>query len=102
LECTACGNSVTVVNGDSEFDVCAIHGGLVRYCSDCGYATVWSRPNGASGAAAERRRAQESQKPARRSAQVEPLPLQSTRGAELPNAGDPEVLHGGEAFVRPK
>lgn len=54
LECTACGSSVTVLNGDYEFDVCAIHGGLVRYCSECGYVTVWSRPDGTGGA--ERKR----------------------------------------------
>jgi hypothetical protein len=35
---------VTLLNGDYEFDVCTIHGGLVRYCTDCGFATVWKRP----------------------------------------------------------
>jgi len=44
LECGSCGETVTLPNGDYEFDVCAIHGGLVRYCRDCGYATVWKRP----------------------------------------------------------
>jgi len=44
LECGSCGETVTLLNGDYEFDVCAIHGGLVRYCKDCGYATVWKRP----------------------------------------------------------
>jgi hypothetical protein len=44
LECGSCGDTVTLLNGDYEFDVCAIHGGLVRYCTDCGYATVWKRP----------------------------------------------------------
>jgi len=44
LECASCGETVTLLNGDYEFDVCAIHGGLVRYCTDCGYATVWKRP----------------------------------------------------------
>ncbi|HET7108512.1 MAG TPA: PilZ domain-containing protein [Candidatus Acidoferrum sp.] len=44
LECGSCGESVTLLNGDYEFDVCAIHGGLVRYCPDCGFATVWKRP----------------------------------------------------------
>ncbi len=44
LECGSCGETVTLLNGDYEFDVCAIHGGLVRYCTDCGYATVWKRP----------------------------------------------------------
>jgi hypothetical protein len=44
LECGSCGESLTVLNGDYEFDVCAIHGGLVRYCAECGSATVWKRP----------------------------------------------------------
>jgi hypothetical protein len=44
LECGSCGEKVTLLNGDYEFDVCAIHGGLVRYCTECGFATVWKRP----------------------------------------------------------
>ncbi len=44
LECTACGATVALLNSDYEFDVCAIHGGLVRYCTECGFATVWKRP----------------------------------------------------------
>ncbi len=43
LECHGCNATVTLVNGDYEFDVCAIHGGLVRYCAACGFATVWKR-----------------------------------------------------------
>ena len=53
LECASCGETVTLLNGDYEFDVCAIHGGLVRYCTDCGYATVCSaRGSAESGAEA--------------------------------------------------
>ena len=44
LECGSCGETVTLLNGDYEFDVCAIHGGLVRYCTECGFVTVWKRP----------------------------------------------------------
>jgi PilZ domain-containing protein len=44
LACGSCGETVTLLNGDYEFDVCAIHGGLVRYCPECGFATVWRRP----------------------------------------------------------
>lgn len=44
LECGSCGETVTLLNGDYEFDVCRIHGGLVRYCTDRGFATVWKRP----------------------------------------------------------
>jgi hypothetical protein len=41
LECSGCGAPLTVENGDYEFDVCAIQGGLVRHCDNCGLATVW-------------------------------------------------------------
>jgi hypothetical protein len=44
LACGSCGKTVKLLNGDYEFDVCAIDGGLVRYCTDCGFATVWRRP----------------------------------------------------------
>jgi len=43
LECSSCRAPITVVNGEFEFDVCAIHGGLVRYCDNCGMATVWKQ-----------------------------------------------------------
>jgi hypothetical protein len=45
LECTGCSSTVTLLNGDYEFDVCAIHGGLVRYCPKCEFTTVWKRPD---------------------------------------------------------
>ncbi len=41
LECTSCRAPLTVENGDFEFDVCAIHGGLVRHCDNCGLSTIW-------------------------------------------------------------
>ena len=43
LECSGCNSTATLLNGDYEFDVCAIHGGLVRHCAECGFATVWKR-----------------------------------------------------------
>lgn len=43
LECCSCHAPLTVENGDFEFDVCAIHGGLVRHCDNCGLATVWKQ-----------------------------------------------------------
>jgi hypothetical protein len=43
LECSSCRAPITVENGDFEFDVCAIHGGLVRHCDNCGMATVWKQ-----------------------------------------------------------
>jgi hypothetical protein len=41
LECSTCKAPVLLEHGDFEFDVCAIHGGLVRYCAQCSIATVW-------------------------------------------------------------
>jgi len=46
LECNGCSATVTLLNGDYEFDVCAIHGGLVRYCPKCEFSTVWKRREG--------------------------------------------------------
>jgi hypothetical protein len=43
LECSSCRAPIADENGDFEFDVCAIHGGLVRYCDNCGMATVWKQ-----------------------------------------------------------
>ena len=44
LECGGCRGVVDVMNGDFEYDICAIHGGLVRFCEECGLLTVWGRP----------------------------------------------------------
>jgi PilZ domain len=41
LECASCTAPLVLEHGDFEFDVCVIHGGLVRYCDHCGFATVW-------------------------------------------------------------
>jgi len=90
LECTACGGSVTLQNGDYEFDVWAIHGGLVRYCAECGFATVWSRPDGAAGGALEQKRRQRGGKPApQRAARVEEL--------EEPQAVSPQVRRNADS-----
>lgn len=73
LECTACGDTVTLLNGDYEFDVCAIHGGLVRYCGECGFATVWKRPE--SGTVAPARIQRQTRPSARPSARLDNLEL---------------------------
>src|SRR3974390_2098806 len=44
LECGGCRGVLDVTNGDFEFDVCAIHGGLARFCDECGLLTVWRKP----------------------------------------------------------
>ena len=41
LECGACGEAAELLNGDFEYDICAIHGGLTRFCRECGMLTVW-------------------------------------------------------------
>jgi hypothetical protein len=41
LECSGCKEVVELVNGDFEYDICAIHGGLARYCKECGLLTAW-------------------------------------------------------------
>lgn len=43
LECSGCSAPMTIENADLEFDVCAIHGGVVRYCGQCNLPTVWKR-----------------------------------------------------------
>jgi hypothetical protein len=44
LECGGCKTSLTLENSDFEFDICVVHGGLVRYCTQCGLSTVWRQP----------------------------------------------------------
>lgn len=39
LACSGCGQDLALEQGDYEADVCAIHGGLVRYCVECGLST---------------------------------------------------------------
>ena len=45
LECGGCKQIVELKDGDFEFDVCAIHGGLAKFCNECGLLTVWRRSN---------------------------------------------------------
>ncbi len=44
LECCGCKAVVEIANGDFEHDICAIHGGVARYCKECGLLTVWRKP----------------------------------------------------------
>ncbi len=41
LECSGCQDLVELENGEYEYDICAIHGGLARFCDECGLLTVW-------------------------------------------------------------
>ena len=43
LECSGCEDVTELTNGDYEYDICAIHGGLAQYCGACGLLTVWRR-----------------------------------------------------------
>jgi hypothetical protein len=43
LECSCCHTPITLENADLEFDVCILHGGVVRYCGNCNLPTVWKR-----------------------------------------------------------
>jgi hypothetical protein len=43
LECGGCGDVMDLANGDYEYDICAIHGGLAQYCKECGLLTVWRK-----------------------------------------------------------
>jgi PilZ domain len=45
LECGGCKTSLTLENSDFEFDICVVHGRLVRYCTQCGLSTVWTPPS---------------------------------------------------------
>ncbi len=105
LECTACGETVTLLNGDYEFDVCAIHGGLVRYCTECGFATVWKRPETGALPAAARA------KPERKPPQTERPAASSEYAAEAiyaredwelqpPDSFSPRAERSGQAEAR--
>src|SRR5258706_15340786 len=49
LQCGSCGATVTLLNGDYEFDVCAIHGGLGGYLTGWRVATVGEGPETGGG-----------------------------------------------------
>lgn len=53
LQCNSCHSPITIENGDFEFDVCTIHGGLVRYCDQCSFATVWKMASSSDSAKAK-------------------------------------------------
>ena len=46
LQCSSCGEKVEVANGEFEYDISQIHGGLTRHCTECGMLTVWRRADG--------------------------------------------------------
>ena len=43
LQCGGCKGFLEIANGEFEYDICAVHGGLARHCSHCGMLTVWKR-----------------------------------------------------------
>jgi hypothetical protein len=98
LECSTCGNTVTLLNGDFEFDVCAIHGGLVRHCTECGFATVWKRPESGGERAAQPRMRQQTDLPGRPKARIAELKIPPQQQAQ---SGPPqeERLPGSEELI---
>jgi len=59
LECVGCEGAEEIKNGDFEYDICAIHGGLVRYCEECAYLTVWKQTQDAMPVRVKRKEIQE-------------------------------------------
>ncbi len=41
MECGECSCAVALATGDYERDICAIEGGLARFCEQCGLLTMW-------------------------------------------------------------
>jgi len=56
LKCIGCKDLVDLLNGEFEYDICRIHGGLARYCEECGRMTVWKQPDDAMPLRPERTR----------------------------------------------
>jgi hypothetical protein len=93
LECGGCRGVVELLNGDFEYDICAVHGGLTRYCEDCGMLTVWRlstevMPTGKKvksigrKAAAEGRRVAVGEKPAETAMESVILPIAEPAAAK--------------------
>jgi PilZ domain len=45
LECVSCKSSILLEHADLEFDVHAVQGGVIRYCTKCGFSTMWKHPS---------------------------------------------------------
>jgi PilZ domain-containing protein len=55
LECGGCKGMVELTDGDFEYDICAIRGGLARFCDECGLLTVWRQSHEVMPAAREKK-----------------------------------------------
>ena len=93
LECVGCKDLVDLLNGEFEYDICRIHGGLARYCEECGRMTVWKQPDDAMPLRPE--------KEARRNRKLVEKPAAETAygeaGAEKEERGEPP----GESVNQP-
>ena len=80
-----------LLNGDFEYDICVVHGGLTRYCEDCGMLTVWRQstevmPTGkkvkskGGKAAAQGKPVTEEEKPVERAMEPVILPIAEPAG----------------------
>jgi hypothetical protein len=52
LQCSSCKRREAVDHSDLEADVFAINEGIVRFCKNCGYSTLWKQASGGPGDAA--------------------------------------------------
>jgi hypothetical protein len=96
LECGGCRQIVELTEGDFEYDICAIHGGLARFCNDCGLLTVWRKSRQPAPRAKSERK---TPKPAERSTSQRPdLEPASERREEVVSLA--EAMEGGERRVR--
>lgn len=89
LECGGCKQIVELKDGDFEYDICAIHGGLARFCNGCGLLTVWRRSSQSTPAVkAERKHAEQGQQIATQTRDLEPASDKSEEFVPLADAMD--------------
>jgi len=61
LECGGCRGIAELMNGDFEYDICAIHGGLTKFCEECGLLTVWRKADERAVAARKAKKSEEAE-----------------------------------------
>jgi hypothetical protein len=96
LECGGCRDLVELLNGDFEYDICAIHGGLTRFCSECGMLTVWRVPQDAM-ASLQRAKTVE----ARRAKGLPQGAVPRGEAAELEPEAKKQFVYGGKVEIAP-
>jgi hypothetical protein len=102
LECGSCGERIAVANGEFEYDISQIHGGLTRHCAQCGTLTVWRRADGKGSIFVNR--ALEDAKPLEpQDNRARDIPAKERRFAssEIRSPGPQRSKRAGDAFFRP-